>query len=213
MEPTIRPQNIHKKYLLVGGMALLLGFGLNAKTHAMGFGDLLQGSAAFLTHMVTHETGHHLVANMVDGEDVRMDFFKSQGGNFFLGLSSARGIAPESILPFRAAGVVASNHLFNMALVNYRRTATTYNKALLFFSGTDFLWYSVWSFYIKGSNNPSYDPVGIAQETGLSHHAITGAAFLHTAINFYRAYSGNDTLVPYFTLDDERANFGVSVHF
>lgn len=209
----MRDKALNKKHFLVSGFVLLLTLFFPAQSFAMGLGDVLQTGAAFMTHLAVHESGHYLVADMVQAEDVKMEFLKNQNGNFFLGSVSARAIEPESILPFRAAGVVASNHLFNMALVDYRMAPTTYNKAILFFSGSDFLWYSVWAFYIDGSNDPSYDPVGIAQETGFSSHAIVGAAFIQTAINFYRASTHNDTVIPYFTLDENRADMGITIRF
>jgi len=204
---------MNTKYLLFSAVFLFMVLSIAPKSSAMEVGDLVQTGAAFLTHIAVHESGHHITANMVDGEDPKMEFFKNQGGNFFLGVSSVKSIQPESILPFRSAGVVASSHLFNAALNDYRRLPSTYNKTLLFFSGTDFLLYSVWSFYIQDSKDPSYDPVGISLETGLSPHAIAGAALLQSAVNFYRAYSGDDSLIPYFTLGQDRADFGVTYRF
>ncbi len=197
--------------ITIFSLALLLS--LSSKPHAMGFGDFLQGSAAFLTQVAVHESGHHVVAEMVEGKDVKLEFFQKKDDDFFIGLSSAREIKSESLLPFRAAGLVASSHLYNVSLSAYRAEPSTYNKALLFFSGTDFLWYSVWAFYIQKTDDPSYDPVGLSQETGFSQSAILGAALLQTAVNFYRASSGNDTVVPYMTLDDESLGFGMTVSF
>ncbi len=209
--PSVKTKDRHLVKIVFFSLVIFLSF--SSKPYAMGFGDFLQGGAAFLTHVVVHESGHHVIAEMVEGKDVKMAFFQKKDNNFFLGLASAREIKPESILPFRAAGVVASSHLYNVSLSSYRAAPSTYNKALLFLSGTDFLWYSVWSFYIQKSDDPSYDPVGISQETGFSRDAIVGAALLQTAINFYRASSGNDAVVPYMTLDEERMGFGVTVSF
>ncbi len=208
VQKTIKTRNT-----FLGAAFLLIFLSLNAKVSAMELSDFVQGGAAFLTQIAAHESGHHIAATMVEGENPRMDFFKNQDGNFFLGVSSVKSIEPESVLPFRAAGVVASNHLFNLALSDYRRFPTTYNKTLMFFSGTDFLWYSIWSFYIQDSKDPSYDPVGISQETGISPHAIAGAALLQSAINYYRMSSQDDSFIPYFKLDEDRADFGVTFHF
>lgn len=208
-----REKTSNKKHFLVSGIVLLLTLFLSAHSFAMGLGDVFQAGAAFMTHLAVHETGHRFAADMVKAQNVKMEFFKTRNGNFFLGSVSASSIEKESLLPFRAAGIAASNHFFNLALIGYRKAPTTYNRALLFFSGTDFLWYSVWAFYIDGSNNPSYDPVGIAQETGFSPHAIVGAAFIQTAINFYRTSTNDDTVIPYFSLDRYRADFGITVRF
>lgn len=204
---------MQRKVLFIVGWALFMVTTFAPRSWAVDLSDILQGGGAFLTHLMVHETGHHVMAYMGGGQDVHLDFFKKQGGNFFVGAVSATGINQESVLPFRAAGVAASNHLFNLSLSRYRLEPTTYNTALLFFSGTDFLWYSVWSFYIKGSKDPSYDPVGISQETGLSPHAVVGMALVQTAINAYRVYSEDDTIVPYFSLDQEWAKIGVQVTF
>lgn len=193
--------------------SLVLLISLSSKSYAMGFSDFLQAGAAFITHVAVHESGHHVVAEMVEGKDAQLAFFQKKDDNFFIGLSSVSEIKSESILPFRAAGLVASNHLYNVSLSAYRTAPSTYNKALLLFSGTDFLWYSVWSFYIQKTDDPSYDPVGLAQETGFSRDVVVGAALLQTAINFYRASSGDDTVVPYMTLDKESMGFGLRVSF
>ena len=202
-----------KKLAMISGWVF---FGITMATpsaQAFTVSDILQGSGAFLTHLMIHESGHYVMAHMGGSQDVRLEMFKNQGGNFFVGLSSAEGIDPESVLPFRTAGVAASNHLFNVALSSYRAYPTTFNKALLFFSGTDFLWYSVWSFYIQGTDDPSHDPVGIAQETGLSPHAVAGIALLQAAVNAYRVSSGDDTVVPYLSLDRRWTKFGVQFRF
>ncbi len=180
---------------------------------AMEFSDVFQTGAAYLTHVAAHETGHNAMGHMAGGQNVRTDFFQTQSGSFFVGVSSADALKQESVLPFRAAGVVASNHTFNFALTRYRLQPTTYNKALLLFSGTDFLWYSVWSFYIKDSQDPGYDPVGISQETGLSSEAVLGIALFQTAVNAFRAFSGDDTYIPYVSVDEGRMNAGIRIRF
>lgn len=202
-----------KKSLKISHWVVLI-ISLSApKSWAMGLSDFFQAGAAYMTHVVAHETGHNAMAHMAGGEDVRMDFFQQQSGNFFVGVSSVGEIEKKSVLPFRAAGLVASNHTFDLALLSYRAQPTTYNQALLFFSGTDFLWYSVWSFYINESNDPSYDPVGISQGTGLSSEAILGVALVQTALNAFRFYSGDDTYIPYVAVDEERMNIGLRIRF
>lgn len=184
-----------------------------SQSWAMEISDFLQAGSAYLTHVVAHETGHNVMAHMAGGRNVKMDFFQQQNGSFFAGVSSVGEIKRESVLPFRAAGLVASNHTFDLALSGYRTRPSTYNKALLFFSGTDFLWYSVWSFYIKGSDDPEYDPVGISQEAGLSAEMIVSVALFQTVLNAFRIYSGHDSYAPYIAVDDERVNVGVRVQF
>ncbi len=76
----------------------------------------------------------------------------------------------------------------------------------MFFSGTDFLWYTVYTFYISGGASHS-DPMMLHEETGLNKESILGIALTHTLLNFYRVYSGQDTIVPYFTYDRDSVHF------
>ncbi len=205
---------MNKKYAFkISGFTFLITLLVTSSTWAMGLSDVFQTGAAYLSHVAAHEMGHSAMGHMAGGENVQTNFFQTQGGNFFVGVSSADTLDSEAVLPFRAAGIAASNHTYNFALSNYRAQPTTYNKALLFFSGTDFLWYSVWSFYIKGSDDPSYDPVGISQETGLSSETVMSVALLQTALNAFRAYSGDDTYEPFVSVADERMGFGIRVRF
>lgn len=202
-----------KESLKIAGGVVLMIILIAPKSWAMGLSDFFQAGTAYMTHIVAHETGHNAMAHMAGAEDVRMGFFQQQSGNFFVGVSSVGEIEKKSLLPFRAAGLVASSHTFDLALLSYRAQPTTYNKALLFFSGTDFLWYSVWSFYINESDDPSYDPVGISQGTGLSSEAILSVALVQTALNAFRLYSGDDTYIPYVAVDEERMNMGLRIRF
>ena len=176
-------------------------------------GDVVQVGAAFLSHMAVHESGHYIMAHMAGAQEVQLNFFTQKGGNFYLGLSTARGLNRESSLPYKIAGEAAASYHFEVALRSYRVQPTPYNRALLFFSGTDFLWYSLYSLYLTPDRNPNYDPVGISRETGLSREATLGWAAFQTALNAYRVHAGNDTLLPYFALDKTWAEFGVQMRF
>jgi hypothetical protein len=177
--------------------------------YALGFLDVFQVGAAFITHTFVHESGHYIVARMAGAKEVQLNFFTQKNGNLYLGLSTAIGLDHASSLSYKAAGEAAGSYLFDVALESYRIHPTTYNRALLFFSNTDFLSYTIYAFYINKSRNPSYDPVGIAKETGLSHEAILGLAFIQTALNAYRVYSGSDDIMPYFDLDSTWVEFGI----
>jgi len=177
--------------------------------HALDLRDIFQVGAAFVSHVAIHESGHYILAHMGGAKDVQLNFFTLKGGNLYLGLSMARGLDPASSLSYKAAGEAAASYLFDAALESYRTRPTTYNRSLLFFSGTDFLWYTLYAFYLTGDRNPSYDPVGISQETGLSAEAILGIAAIQTTLNSYRIYSGNDGVLPYIDLDQEWVEFGI----
>jgi hypothetical protein len=204
-----------KKAILVFlfvGWAIVLGPPLPV-VYATDLGAFFQVGAAFISHMAVHESGHYIMAHMGGAKEVQLNFFTIKGGNFYLGLSTARGLGRESSLPYKIAGEAASSYHFEVALRSYRAYPNTYNRARLFFSGTDFLWYSLYAFYLTPNRNPNYDPVGISQETGLSAEAVLGLAAFQTALNAYRVYSGNDALVPYFALDKRWAEFGVQMRY
>ncbi len=177
--------------------------------YALNLGDIFQVGAAFVSHVFVHESGHYIMAHMAGAKEVQLNFFTVQGGNLYLGLSTAKGLDPASSLSYKAAGEAAGSYLFDAALESYRTHPTTYNRSLLFFSGTDFLWYTLYAFYLTGNQNPSYDPVGIARETGLSAESILGIAAIQTALNAYRIYSGSDDVMPYIDLDKKWVEFGV----
>lgn len=177
--------------------------------YALDLGDIFLVGTAFVSHVAVHESGHYIMAHMAGAEDVQLNFFTVKGGNLYLGLSTARGLDPASSLSYKAAGEAAGSYLFDAALESYRTYPTTYNRSLLFFSGTDFFWYTLYAFYLTGNQNPSYDPVGISRETGLSAEAILSIATIQTTLNAYRIYSGNDDVMPYIDLDKRWVEFGI----
>ncbi len=198
----------HRIIPLISLVALIL-MGHASPARGLDLGDFSGIGAAFLTHIVIHETGHYVVAQMGGAQDVDMNFFTMKNGNFYLGLSTAKGLDSKTVLSYKLAGEVAANFTFETALKQHRSRPTTFNRALLFFSGTDFLFYSVYAFYLAENRNSSYDPVGIADQTGLSDETILGMAALQTALNAWRVYSGQDRIVPYLSLTDEWAEIGI----
>lgn len=206
-------KNIRNKICKISSLVLFLVFSLAPTAKAMGPWDILQIGGAFLTHMGIHESGHYVMANMAGAEDATLGFFKKQGGDVFLGIATVKKIDRESLLAYRVGGEAASSYLFDVTLDSYRGAPSTYNRALLLFSGIDFLMYSAWTFYVMDTNNPSYDPIGISQEIGISQNAVLGVAVLQTALNVFRVYSGDDTITPYFGVDKIWAEFGVQMKF
>lgn len=172
--------------------------------------DALQIGAAFLTNLAVHEFGHEIVADNVGAEDSQVNFFKKSGGNFFLGTSTVSNIEDESVLPYAMGGEVFADLSFEHALQGYRNSPNTYNKSLLFISGTDFLWYCFYAFYIS-NDNPSYDPITISKETGISRDMLFSVALAKTIANAYRIYSGQDKIVPYFKVDRTSASLNFMI--
>lgn len=145
--------------------------------------DPIEIGLAFVTNLAIHESGHVLVAEGVGADKATFKFFGEENGAFFLGLSTATGVPDESLLPYRLGGEIASSYTFEFALQSYRRQPTTYNQALMFFSGTDFFWYTVFAFYLAPYEDQRYDPVGIRASTGFSRAGILAAATTQLATN------------------------------
>jgi len=174
--------------------------------------DAFKIGAAFLTNLVIHELGHAVVADYVGASKNRLDFFRRENGKFFLGMSYAEDVDDESVLPYTMGGEFAADLTFEHALRGMRKDQDTFYKALVFFSGVDFLWYCLYSYYLTGGD-PSYDPVTLQEETGLSKDVIFSIALAKTMINTYRIFAGEDPVIPYFTLDKKSVMLNLSIPF
>ena len=196
-------------------LLLVLGMPQVALSASDGWGppDLLQIPMAFLTNLAIHESGHFIVAESLGAQDNTLCFFCSKEGSPFLGLSTVRSIDERSRVPYILGGEIATSLSFDVTLHRYRVSPTPYNRALLFFNGTEFLWYSVYAFYFEGAKDSRLDPVALSHETGLNPEVILVIAVTQTALNAYRVYSGQDWLIPYFTFDERSASFWIGVRF
>jgi len=174
--------------------------------------DAAQIAAAFMTNLAMHEVGHAAAGTMVGASGVNTSFFNTKNGSFFLGHTEYHNLKQEGRLPFLVGGPMMNSYTFDFALADYDRRPTTYNKALMFFSCTDFLYYSVYALYISKGNN-HYDPLAIRQETGLSRETILGVALTQTILNGMRAFNMQDRVVPYFEVDRYWASFNLRVSF
>jgi len=108
---------------------------------------------------------------------------------------------------------VASSYTFELALRNYRENNTTYNRALMFFSMTDFLWYTTYAFYVAPYKNEKFDPIGISETTGIDRDNIFMVALAHTSLNAIRVLTGEDRVIPYYMLDRHFIGFGIKGTF
>lgn len=176
------------------------------------FSGIAQIGMAFMTNLAIHETGHAVVANYVGADGIDLNFFTNKNGKFFLGLSNVDKIDERSRLPYSMGGEIAVNLTFEYALQEYRRGPTLYNKSLLFFSGTDFVWYSLYAFYLT-NGHPHFDPVAVSEETGLSENLIFSVALAQTMLNTYRIYSSQDSIVPYISFDKYSTLFNLRFAF
>lgn len=175
--------------------------------------DSIEVGLAFVTNLAIHESGHVLIAEGVGARTAPPKFFGEENGSYFLGLSTASGIPDDAVLTYRLGGEIASSYTFELALRDYRNEPTTYNRALLLFSGTDFFWYTVYAFYLSPREDSRLDPVGIRESTGFSRSAIVTAAATQLAANAWRVASGSDTVVPSFTYDRRSAMLNLTVTF
>ena len=51
------------------------------------------------------------------------------------------------------------------------------------------------------------------EETNLNKNIILSLALIKTAVNFNRVVSNNDTIIPYFTYDNNSVTFNLSYKF
>ncbi|MDD5434974.1 MAG: hypothetical protein PH343_06040, partial [Nitrospira sp.] len=145
----------------------------SGKASALDYTDVPQVGLAFLTNLGIHETGHYLVASQAGAEGNSLTFFKRDRNSFFFGLSTVTNIDDRSKPGYHLGGELASSYTFEYALRRYREhDNTTYNNALMFFSMTDFLWYTTYAFYLSPYQNGKFDPVGISETTGIKREAI-----------------------------------------
>lgn len=175
-------------------------------------GNLFQTGTAFITNLTAHEYGHALVGSSVGAEGISVSFFAKEKNNLFLGYTSMKKIDEKAYPTFALGGEIGANVSFEYALQSYRKSPTTYNKALLFFSGTDFLWYSLYTFYLN-EDNPDADPNILRNETGASKDMILTIAAAQSLLNGYRVISGVDKIIPYFTFDRTSIGFHVKIPY
>ena len=176
------------------------------------FSEVIIMGTAFLTNLAAHEFGHALVGEHVGATGNTVSFFEKKGGQFFLGMSSVKNIKAESKLPYTMGGEFFADLTFEHALKSYRKNPTFYNKSLMLYSGTDFLWYCFYAFYVSEGHS-SFDPITVAKETGLSENELFSIVLAKTMINTYRIYSGQDRVIPYFTVNSSSAALNLSVPF
>lgn len=190
------------------------------KAMAIEFKDIPAVGMAFLTNLGIHEAGHYIIADQSGAEGNSLNFFKKDKNSFFLGLSTVTNIDERARPSYHLAGEVAASYTFEFALQQYRNSSahspiysSTYNKALLFFSMTDFLWYTAYAFYLSPHENEKFDPIGIANSTGISRDTIFLIALAQSSLNAVRVYTNQDRFIPYYMLDRYSIGFGVKIPF
>jgi hypothetical protein len=211
--PTYRPshfdKNGHKPKTYTSAA---LDFEFSSVIEGTKSGRLIDVSAAFVTQVVLHEIGHDIMADHISAEGSSLSFLTSRDGQFFLALSTVEAIEDHSRLPYNMGGEFAADLTFEYALNSYRGNPTLYNKSLMFFSGTDLLWYSLYAFYLSDGHE-ALDPVAITRYNGISKEAVLSVAVAKTIINAYRIYTGEDKVVPHFLVDNDSVTLNFRVPF
>ena len=179
---------------------------------AFNFEDAAAVGAAYTTHLFLHEMGHQVVAEEVGADSPKMSFFTRNGGNFYPGLSTHKGIPRESKLPYAAGGERMAGVTFEYALQSYHRKPTAYNKALLFFSCADFFVYTLLANYIHPEGN-MYDPNLIREATGCSKEVLLGLVMTKSLLNTYRVINKDAKVVPMIWVDKESAALLLRIPF
>lgn len=168
--------------------------------------------AAYTTHLFFHEMGHQVVAEKVGADSPRIAFFTLKNGRFYPGLSTYKDIPRESKLPYAVGGDWMAVFTFEYALQSYHLKPTTYNKALMLFSGADFLVYTLLSNYIHPENN-MYDPNLIRAETGLSKEALLSLVMAKSIMNAYRVFNEDAAFIPMIAVDKTSASLLIRFYF
>jgi hypothetical protein len=141
-----------------------------------------------------------------------MHFFTRKDGKFYPGLSTYKDIPKESRLPYAAGGDRMAGYTFEFALQSYRTQPTTYNKALLFFTVTDFVVYTLMANYWHPEDD-FYDPNIIREETGLSKEAFLGLVTAKSLLNAYRIVNEDARVFPMIWVDNKGAAFMIGFQF
>ena len=175
-------------------------------------GNLLTIPLGYFISLSIHELGHAVVASNVGAEGISFTLPDFKNRDFLGATTKVDKINKESVLPYAMGGEIGADYTFEFALSQYRQKPTLLNKSMLFFSGTDFLKYSIYSLYVD-KDNEFADPSIVMEETNFNRNVILSLALIKTAINYNRVVSNNDIIIPYFTYDNNSVAFNISYKF
>lgn len=207
-----RVKKLNSKLIIISIIFVISVY--SCRVSAYDFTDVPQVGLAFLTNLALHETGHYVVADHAGAEGNSLNFFKKDHNSFFFGLSTVTNIDDKAKPAYHLGGELASGYTFEYALRRYRgNDSTTYNNALMFFSMTDFLWYTTYAFYISPVQNNKFDPEGIVETTGINKEAIFLVSLTQASLNAIRVYTNEDRVIPSFIIDKYFIGFNVKIPF
>jgi hypothetical protein len=174
--------------------------------------DAVSIGAAYTTHLFIHEVGHQVLADEVGADSSQMSFFTFKNGRFYPGQISCQNIPKESKLSFAVSGERMAGFTLEYALQSYHRKPTTYNKALMFFSCTDFVVYTILAYYVH-PDDETYDPNMIRAETGCSKELLLGMVLAKSLLNAYRVVHEDANFIPLVWVDKKSAGFMIRFNF
>lgn len=206
------PSNLQNSYKLEPYRSGAFDFEFTSVLKGARRGKVVDIGAAFATNVLVHELGHAIVADYVGADGSTLGFLQSKDGQFFFASSTVRSIDADSRLPYYMGGEFATDFTFEYALGSYRKDPTLYNRSLMFFSGTEMLWYSLYAFYLSGGND-NLDPIAVTKYGGVSREAVLSVALAKTVMNAYRIYSGKDTVIPHFMVDNDSVTLNLTMAF
>jgi hypothetical protein len=165
-----------------------------------------------MAHLFFHELGHEVVADEVGADSHSISFFTNKNGKFYPGVSTYKSIPKESKLPYAAGGERMASFTFEYALQSYRREPSTFNRALMFFSGVDFLAYTLLANYVHPDND-MYDPNIIREEIGCSKETLLSIVAAKTLLNAYRVINEDADFTPMVWVDKKSAGIMIRFNF
>ncbi len=169
-------------------------------------------AAAYFTEIMIHEIGHDVIADYVGAKGSSLTFFTNEEDQFFIGKSTVDWIDTNSRASYNMAGAFAADLTFEYALRRYREAPTLYNKALMLFSGTDFLRNTLYAFYISDGHD-HHDANAVTKYSAISKETVLFTAVAKTLINAHRMHSGSDKFIPYFTLGKDSVTLNLAMSF
>ncbi len=174
--------------------------------------DATAMGAAYMTNLSLHEMGHEVVADAVGAKSQKISFFTRKDGKFFAGLATFNSIPKESKLPYALGGERMEGFVFDYALQSYRDDPTAFNKALVFFSGMDFLANTLVATFIF-PDHAMCDQNIIRTETGCSKELMLSMAIAKTFLNAYRLMNEDANFTTMIEVDKSTAIFEVRFEF
>ncbi len=205
-----RMNRIRPKMMAVCCLAWLLF--LNNGEGAYGFDpqDVASIGAAYTSHIFLRALGHEAFNDEVGSDFHRMRFFTHETGTFYPELSLYENIPGKLNLSYVLDNDLMTGFTSEYALQSYRRQPTTFNKALMFFSGVDFF-ANTFLFNRDEQDNDILDPDLDQEKAGFTKGMMLSMVAATTLLNAYRVMDRDANFIPMISLGTNGAFF--MLHF